>query len=181
QSRRWLPDPIGGILWFGVDDTYSTVYVPMYCGIYEAPYNFAVGTGSFQEFSWDSAFWVFNWVANQAYARYRDIIQDVQIVQRELEASFAVQVPEVDQAAASLYQQSSRLAREYLTEYSAREAARTVARWRKLGEQILVKFLDGNIRDEHGKPRHPPYPEEWLRRIVEERPGFYEVPAHFLE
>jgi len=181
QSRRWLPDPIGGILWFGVDDTYSTVYVPMYCGIYEAPYNFAVGTGSFQEFSWDSAFWVFNWVANQAYARYRDIIQDVQIVQRELESSFAAQVPEVDQAAASLYQQSPRLAREYLTEYSAREAARTVARWRKLGEQILVKFLDGNIRDEHGKPRHPPYPEEWLRRIVEERPGFYEVPAHFLD
>ncbi|MCK5222658.1 MAG: C69 family dipeptidase, partial [Candidatus Aminicenantes bacterium] len=30
QSRRWLPDPIGGIHWFGVDDTYSTCYVPIY-------------------------------------------------------------------------------------------------------------------------------------------------------
>ena len=181
QMREWLPDPIGGILWFGVDDTYSTVYVPMYCGIFGAPYNFAVGTGSFSDFSWDSAFWIFNWVANQAYARYCDIIEDVKIVQRELEASFAAQIPGVDQAALSLYEQSPRLAREYLTEFSHNEAARTHARWRRLGEQILVKYLDGNIRDEHGKPRHPPYPEQWLRRIVEERPGFYEVPAHFLE
>ncbi len=181
QMRKWLPDPIGGILWFGVDDTYSTVYVPMYGGLYSAPHNFAVGTGSFTEFSWDSAFWVFNWVANQGYARYRDIIQDIQIVQRELESSFAAQVPEVDAAAAALYKQSPRLAREYLTDFSHREAARTHARWRKLGEEILVKYLDGNVRDEHGKPRHPPYPEAWLRRIVEERPGFYEVPAHFLK
>lgn len=37
QSRGWLPDPIGGVLWFGVDDTYSTVYVPMYCGITRVP------------------------------------------------------------------------------------------------------------------------------------------------
>jgi dipeptidase len=181
QSRNWLPDPIGGILWFGVDDTYSTVYVPMYCGITSAPYNFAVGTGNFDEFSWDSAFWVFNWVANQAYARYKDIIQDIQIVQRELESRFAAQAPEVDAAALALYKQSPRLAHEYLTEFSHREAARTHARWRKLGEEILVKYLDGNVRDEHGVPRHPPYPEQWLRRIVEERPGFYEIPEHFLK
>ena len=25
QSRDWLPDPIGGILWFGVDDAATTV------------------------------------------------------------------------------------------------------------------------------------------------------------
>lgn len=25
QLRSWLPDPIGGVLWFGLDDTYSTV------------------------------------------------------------------------------------------------------------------------------------------------------------
>ena len=24
QSRRWLPDPIGGVFWYGLDDTYTT-------------------------------------------------------------------------------------------------------------------------------------------------------------
>ena len=37
QMRSWLPAKVGGILWFGVDDTYSTVYCPMYCGITEIP------------------------------------------------------------------------------------------------------------------------------------------------
>ena len=46
QSRNWLPDPVGGILWFGVDDTYYTVYTPMYCGITEVPSSFAVGNGN---------------------------------------------------------------------------------------------------------------------------------------
>jgi dipeptidase len=29
QARSWLPDHIGGIFWFGVDDIYHTVYTPM--------------------------------------------------------------------------------------------------------------------------------------------------------
>jgi dipeptidase len=175
QSRKSLPGPIGGILWFSVDDTYSTVFVPIYAGILEAPHNFAVGTGSFSEFTWESAFWVFNWVANQAYGRYKDIIRDIQVVQSELESGFAAQIPEVDRAAMTLYKQSPRLAREYLTRFSNGEAARTVTRWRKLGEQILVRYLDGNVRDERGTVTHPRYPDSWYRRIVEEKPGFYEV------
>ncbi|MDR1584921.1 MAG: C69 family dipeptidase, partial [Prevotellaceae bacterium] len=33
QMRNWLPDYIGGVLWFGVDDAACSLYVPMYCGI----------------------------------------------------------------------------------------------------------------------------------------------------
>ena len=74
QSRSWLPDPIGGILWFGVDDTYSTVYTPMYCGMNAVPPSFAVGNGAMMEFSPDAAFWVFNQVSNLAYTRYNLMI-----------------------------------------------------------------------------------------------------------
>ena len=55
QARSWLPDPIGGVFWFGVDDSYSTVYVPLYCGMTEPPYNYAEGTGSFEEVTWFEA------------------------------------------------------------------------------------------------------------------------------
>lgn len=166
QSRASLPDPIGGILWFGLDDTYSTVYVPMYCGIDRVPAGFGVGAGTFDAFSWDSAFWVFNFVSNYAYSRYSDMIREIQIVQRELEGQFIAQIPQMDRAALALYKDSPQLARDYLSDYSARCGEQTLARWKKLGEFLIWKFLDGNLRDEHGGVQHPPYPEAWYRTIV---------------
>ncbi|MBN2090039.1 C69 family dipeptidase [candidate division KSB1 bacterium] len=168
QARSTLPNPIGGVLWFSVDDTYSTVYVPMYCGIREVPKSFAVGTGSFNQFTWESAFWVFNFVANYAYSRYSDMIVDIQKVQRELEGKFLAEQPAIDAAALNLYQKAPQLALDYLTDYSVRTGNETVQRWRKLGEALFVKYLDGNVKNELGKVTHPGYPEAWRRRIVKE-------------
>jgi dipeptidase len=174
QSRGWLPDPIGGILWFGVDDTYMTVYVPMYCGITEAPRAFAVGTADFETFSWDSAWWVFNFVANWTYSRYSDMIKDVQIVQRELEGELHARLAETDATALKLYKTAPATARQFLTRYDAEQGDKVVKRWRKLGEQLLVKYLDGNVRDEKGGITHPAYPEDWYKAIVEESGDFFE-------
>ena len=62
QSRSWLPNAIGGVYWYGWDDTYTTCYVPLYCCINDLPKSFTVG--DLQKFSWDSAWWVFNFVSN---------------------------------------------------------------------------------------------------------------------
>lgn len=175
QSRRWLPGPIGGLLWFGVDDTWLTVYVPMYAGIRAAPRAFAPGTGSFKSFTWDAAFWAFNAVSNLAYARWSDMSVDVRDAQAALEGSFAAVVPEVDAAAMDLWKKAPGLARDYLTEFSARQADVTMTRWRALFEELLVRYLDGNVRDALGEVKHPPYPKSWYQRIVEERPGAFEV------
>ena len=169
QSRSWLPNPIGGVSWFGVDDTNSTVYIPMYCGIKEVPRSFAVGTASFEEFSWESAFWVFNFVSNYAYSRYCDMIKDIQKVQRELEGSFLTDQPAVEKAALKLYKTAPELARDYLTRYSVKQGERTVKRWKRLGEFLIFKYLDGNVKDERGNVTHPGYPEAWYKRIVKER------------
>ncbi|MBM4320637.1 MAG: dipeptidase, partial [Deltaproteobacteria bacterium] len=118
QARSTLPDPVGGVLWFGVDDTYSTVYLPFYCGLRSIPRGFAAGVATLHTFSWESAFWIFNWVANFAYSRYSDMIGDIQVVQRELESGFFARQAEVDSAARALYAQSPELARDYLTRYS---------------------------------------------------------------
>jgi dipeptidase len=174
QSRGWLPDPIGGVLWFGVDDTYLTVYVPMYCGITEAPKPFAVGTADFETFSWDSAWWVFNAVSNWTYSRWSDMVNDVQIAQRELEGEFHSRLAEVDATAVKLYKTAPDTARSYMTRYCADQTDKTVRRWRALFEQLLVKYLDGNVRDEKGGIQHPAYPNEWYKAIVDETGDFYE-------
>ena len=88
QSRSWLPNPIGGVFWFGVDDSYTSVFTPFYSSITEVPYSFAVGNGSMMEFSETSAFWTFNQVSNFAYTRYSDMVPEIQLVQKELENKY---------------------------------------------------------------------------------------------
>jgi len=176
QMRSWLPNSIGGILWFGVDDTYSTVYVPMYCTINEPPKHFAEGNGSLAEFSWDSAFWVFSFVANYAYSRYSDMIQDIQKVQREIEGRFEADQEAIEKHAAVLYQQSPATANIFLTEYSSQCSEKTVARWRKLGEHLIWKYIDGNVRDSTGRITQPRYSDEWYKKIVKDHGDTIRLP-----
>lgn len=175
QMRKALPDPIGGVLWFSVDDAATTVYVPMYCGIRSAPYHYAVGNGDFETFTWDSAFWVFNFVANWSYGRYKDIAADVRVEQQKLEGEFFALQPSVEKAALALHKKSPELARDYLTKYSHDQAARTVDRWRKLGLELFVRYLDGNVRDAQGKVTHPAYPKAWTERVLKESGDHFKI------
>jgi len=188
QSRSWLPDPIGGIFWFGVDDTYSTVFSPMYCGILKVPHSYAEGNGSMVEYSPTSAFWTFNFVANWAYTRYSYMIKDIQKVQRELELGYIDQTAKIDKEAAVIYKTDKNKARAYLTSYSVKTGDGTVARWKQLGEYLLVKYIDGNIKKEKdGKfqtngtgqgamPNQPGYPKWWLNEIVREHGDVVKAP-----
>ncbi len=190
QSRSWLPDPVGGILWFSVDDSYSTVYVPIYCGITETPESYRTGNGDLLNYSETSAFWAFNQVANFAYLRYSDMITDIRKVQKELEEQFTTFVPLIDKAAAGLMESGNRdMALKFLTQFSVNEANGTVKRWQELYRYLLVKYIDGNVkkeengtfkRNEYGQPampNFPGYPEWWLREIVKSTGDHLKVPA----
>lgn len=180
QSRSWLPDPVGGIFWFGVDDTYTTVFSPMYCGINKVPSSFAVGNGDMLHFSPTSAWWTFSMVSNWAYTRYSYMIKDIQPVQSELENRYIAETAAVDKKAAELYKTDKTAARKYLTEYTVKTGDATVKRWQELFQYLLVKYIDGNIKKEKdGKfqtngygvpvmPSQPGYPEWWLREIVKQ-------------
>jgi len=182
QSRSWLPDPIGGILWFGVDDTYSTVYVPMYCSMTEVPHSFAVGNGSMMTFSDDAAFWVFNQVSNLAYTRYSFMIPEIQKVQSALENKFVSYTNVVDKAALELYNKDPKAAIQFLTDYSVNQGNSTVARWKELYAHLFTKFLDGNVKVKDGnnqnpKVEQPGYDESYYRMIIEKTGDKFKAPA----
>ena len=168
QARSHLPREVGGVLWFGVDDTYFTVYTPMYASMTKAPANFAKGVGSLSEFTWDSAFWVFNFVSNWSYPRFSVMIGDVQRVQNDLEGKFLAQQETIDATALSLLKNSRGEAIKYLTDYSVASAEKTYKTWKKLGEDLILKHIDGITKDEFYKPKNIGYPEEFKRKIVEE-------------
>jgi dipeptidase len=166
QARSYLPEEIAGVFWFGLDDTYMTVYMPMYSSITEAPYNFAHGRGSLGQFSWESAFWVFNFVSNFAYPKYSLIIHDIQKVQSELEGTFFSRQVTIEKTAQSLYAKSRGEAIDYLTKYSSECAKATYTRWRKLGEDLLVKYMDGVVKDESFRPVNVGYPDDFKKLMV---------------
>ncbi|MBN2484805.1 MAG: C69 family dipeptidase [Bacteroidales bacterium] len=176
QCRSWLPDPVGGILWFGVDDTYSTVYTPMYCGITKVPHPYAVGNGSIMEFNMQSAFWVFNQVSNFAYTRYNLMLPFIKQKQKELEDLYMLQVAETDAKAVAAKKPQKQL--EVITAYSNIAAELTLNEWKKLYGFLFARFMDGNVKTAREVPEnyiyvapdvdHPGYSEEWYRLLIKE-------------
>ena len=180
QMRSWLPNYIGGILWFGVDDAASNIYVPMYCGNTEIPLCFDEHNGSLLEYSSTSAFWTYNWVANYAYGKYSYMMPDIKKVQSHWENQFNVLVPAMDKVAVNMTEADARV---FLTNFSNSQAENSTAAWKKLGEYLLVKYMDGNIKKEadgkflQNEFHIPPgiiragYSEDILRRVAAENPG----------
>lgn len=169
QSRNWLPDPVGGIHWWGVDDASGTVYMPFYCCMTEAPHNFAEGNGSLMEWSDTAGFWVFNQVQNLAYTRYNYIHPDIEAAQQKLEQEFVDAIPATDEEARKLFETSESKAVEFLTNYSKGAADQTFKSWKSLYGQLFMKYMDGNIKT----PKEVPEGYKFANPDVEQ-PGYSE-------
>ncbi len=180
QARRWLPDPIGGILWYGLDDAGLTMHAPFYCGITSVPFPYSGESGDILTYNDQSAFWVFNRVSQFVYLYYDRAIPDVRKKQQELENQYSTWVEAIDAGALLLYKKNPDLAAGFLTAFSHNTSNNLLNEWRELGNFLLVKYLDGNVKHERdGKflrnpygfplsPIHPDYPDEWKRRLIEE-------------
>jgi len=176
QSRNWLPDAIGGIIWWGADDASGTVYMPIYSSITKVPENFKVGNGSMMEWSDSSGFWIFNQVENFAYTAWDRIHPDIVKVQTELENQFIAYTPAVDAGAKTLYKTSPKEAVAYLTQYSNSMASKTFKTWKNLYHYLFMKYMDGNIKFKRPIPKgykyvnpkleQPGYGQEWYKLII---------------
>ena len=176
QMRGYESAKAGGILWFGVDDAASTVYVPMYSTITEVPECFKEGNGDMYNYSPTSAWWTYNIVANWAYTKYSAMMPDIKKVQAVWEDKFNSQVEVVDAQVADM---DATQATEFLTKYSVARAQEATAAWKDLGIYLFVKYLDGQerkekdgqfLRNAYGEPEGPnrvPYPADFQRSIHE--------------
>jgi dipeptidase len=173
QSRGWLPDPIGGVYWYGVDDTWFTCYTPLYCGIDDIPKSFTVG--SLQKFTWESAWWVFNFVSNFSNLKYSYMIKDIQAVQSDIEGTYLKLQSSIEETALKIHNNEPELLTRFLTDYSVNNAETVVDKWRDLGEYLIMKYNDGYVKNEEGRPESMSYPEEWLRKVIEERPEQFKL------
>jgi dipeptidase len=178
QSRNWMPDPVGGIIWFGVDDTFYTVYTPMYCGMTSVPSSFAVGNGDMMTFSETSAFWVFNQLTDFAYSRFSLVKDEIRAKQDELENGYINAIAETDRQALLLFEKKPKNAINYITEYSVNAGNRTVTEWKNFYRFLFTKYVDGNVKTAvpvpdgynriNPKVVQPGYGEEWNRKVAKD-------------
>lgn len=182
QSRNWLPDAIGGILWFSVDDAATTVYYPVYCSSTRVAEAYAVGNGDLMNYRENCAFWTFTKVSNFAYLRYDLMSADIKKVQDELEERFIRSTSTVDAEAQNLYKSNPQEAIRFLTDYSVTTGNYVEARWEQLFRFLLVKYMDGNVKRQNpdgsfrrskyypGVPDaldNPEYPDWWKKMLIE--------------
>ena len=142
----------------------------------EPPYELAHGNGDLLDLSWDAMFWVNNYVANQAYNRYSQMIPDIRRVQSGLEDAMKGEVAEAE---VSLKGKPFDDQQAALAEMTTHWAGKATADYKALGDYLLVKYLDGNIkrekdgkfeRNEAGMPVQPlfgGYDNRYFRSIVE--------------
>ena len=172
-------DAMRGILWFGTDDANTCVYLPVFNSTPKAPYELSHGNGDMLTLSWDANFWVNNYVANQAYNRYSQMIPDIRRVQSGLEDSIEAAV---DAAETSVKAMDYAAAQNLLAGITDTWAAKATRDYKNLGDMLLVKYLDGNIKRQNddgtftrtetgdcASPQYGGYNERYFRSIVNEQ------------
>lgn len=181
QSRDWLPDPVGGLFWFGTDDTNTTVYMPFYCGMTEVPSE--LKPGDINTLDLNSNFWINNIVANEAYNRYDQMIPDIRKVQNGLEKGFFERIPKSDtELGAAVEAGDMEVYRKVANRLGAEAAREATDKYRDLAGYLFVKFMDGNrkktdadgnfIKSEYGVPVYPEFPgydKKYYENIVREK------------
>lgn len=149
QARGWLPDEVGGLFWFGVDDAATSPLTPVYVCSKDISDHYRFGNGSLKEYSPTSMFWMVNRIAQLCYLHYNSTGNEVHAVCVAHEDEMVKKVAEADSRALELYAHSPKKAVKYLTSFSVKEADALFDKWDRLDKYVLVKYIDGNIKKQN--------------------------------
>ncbi len=166
QSRGWLPDVVGGVIWFGCDDAATSWLTPIYINTQEVPECFREGNGDILHYSPTSAFWMCNRVANACYKAYNIMAPTVRSAIDEWENAQIANLARTDEEALKIFYSEIKVKKMYvrknertrkvadpapktkafITEFSVNTAQEMFDKWVGMEEFLLVKFLDGNVK-----------------------------------
>ncbi|MEA1886495.1 MAG: C69 family dipeptidase [Bacteroidota bacterium] len=147
QLRDWLPDEIGGRLWFALDVPRLSPRIPIYAGNLSLPESFYV-CGQ-DHFSTESALWAFRRTNRLSMVNWGDAKEIIEPLVMEYEDKAFDEIEFIEAEALRLLEKDkenaekgkqTKLAREFLTRYSNDFARSAVNRWWELGDELWVRF-----------------------------------------
>ena len=205
QARCDYPDVVGGILWFGTDDAATSYLTPIYANSNKVPECFKEGNGNLLSYSPTSSFWMNNRISNACYKMYNIMAPYVRERIDKFENEQMEKVRQIDNHALDLYKKaldgaekrgkkesgtydamsdtgkSFAAVKKFLTKYSVNTAQDMFYDWCKLEENLLVKYIDGNVKAQNpdGSFKHtefstgipdgltqPGYTDTWKEAVV---------------
>ena len=188
QLRSFMPREVGGVIWWGNDDSGMVAYTPVYCCADRVPHCYNDPKADAYTFSDESAYWVCNWVSNMVYPRWSLLYPELQQVRDSLQASYFDRQAAIEARALELMNSDRTAAIALLTDYGCEVGDQMVARWRQMAYHMIVKYNDGVIRQEENgqylrnssgfRPRltRPGMSDKVRRRIHQSTGTRYEVP-----
>lgn len=188
QMRSWLPREIGGILWFGNDDSNMVAYTPIYCSSTRQPECYNTPGADAVTFSEKNAYWVCNWVSNMVYPRYCQLFPALKEVRDSLETSYFARQTSVEEEAMRLYKESPDKAVTFLNDYGIEQAQEMLRQWRQLATFLIVKFNDMAVKPDRGgeflrtpeglgaRVARPGIPEKFAKQLVRQTGDKYACP-----
>ena len=144
QSRSWLPDAVGGVVWFGPGAAHGTVYVPVLAGMPRAPDTLSWGWQGVYNTS--TSFWANRRVLNYAQVKFSYMIEQIRAVQSQCESASVRLISDLDRKFA--HRAGGELSAEELValhdifEANARKAALEMNR---LFNFLLFSYPDGYL------------------------------------
>jgi dipeptidase len=173
QSRSWLPDPIGGLMWVGMTQADRTCFMPVHAGVTKMPKQ--LDHGDFLNLNLDCAWWVSNLVRESVGRRYDMAIKDVQATREALDSESFTLLAEVEAKALSQCKGSSTSGcANTLTRFAQKRTKSIVDSWRGLWMKLESKYLMNYLVDDQGNLTKLGYPASWLEKV-----GYPDGPVHY--
>ncbi|MCK5076837.1 MAG: C69 family dipeptidase, partial [Calditrichia bacterium] len=142
QSRDWLPDEVGGVVWLAMDNVASSIYIPVYCSVTDMPKPYKVHARK-TGYSRESAWWAFNRLGTLAAQRWGDMRHDLDVVWIPMQNEIFAKQAEVEKEAQQMLmgkRKDSKRAAKYLTKYTMEWGNKVVDHALKLGDGLWTKY-----------------------------------------
>jgi len=140
QSRDWLPNEIGGVVWLAIDNVASSIYIPVYCSVTDLPEPYKT-PGRTIGYTQESAWWAFNRLGTLAAQRWGDMHKDLDAVWEPMQKELFENQQAIEAKAKEAYNtNNNRATVEILTKYTNQWGTKVVAKAWVLGDFLWTKY-----------------------------------------
>lgn len=137
QLRDWLPDAVGGVCWFSMDNPGQSPRVPIFCGTTDLPASYKIcGNHRYRE---DAALWHYRRANKLATVRWGNARKLMEKNIMHFEHKGFTELPWVEQQYQQILKsEGEEAAKAYLTNYTIDFAGATLLRWDEMANQFWI-------------------------------------------
>ena len=137
QSRNWMPDQVGGVVWLAQDNIATSIYVPVYCSVSHLPKSYST-PGRKNGYTHESAWWAFNRLGSLTAQRWGDMRHDVTDVWQPMQLEMFKNQKKFEDKVINM--KSIKKQKKILTNYTNEWGNKVVNRAWKLGDFLWTKY-----------------------------------------